>query len=206
MEAIAHPESDSYTASGYGTVMGWGKRPALLLVDVCKAYWKSGSPLDITSHKPSAESPQVMRHLLSVARKHGIPVYWTAVEFTEPGMTDAGLFWLKAKTLDVWHKDDTRGLNEWMEGLEPREGEPVIKKQYPSGFFGTTLQSQLTVRGVDTVVICGVSTSGCIRATALDALQHGFRPMVSFASDIQPKTRVIVLNCCVNSGSRDRLR
>jgi nicotinamidase-related amidase len=171
--------SDSYAASGYGTVMGWGKRPALLLIDVCKAYWTPGSPLDVTSHEPSAQTPQVMRNLLAAARENNIPVYWTAVEFTEPNMADAGLFWLKAKTLDVWHKDDTRGLNEWMDGLVPREGEPVIKKKYPSGFFGTTLQTELIIKGVDTVVLCGVSTSGCVRATTLDALQYGFRPMVS---------------------------
>ncbi|KAH6880530.1 n-carbamoylsarcosine amidase [Thelonectria olida] len=170
--------SDSYAASGYGTVMGWGKRPALLLIDVCKAYWTPGSPLDVTGHEPSAKTPQVMQSLLAAARENNIPVYWTAVEFTEPNMADAGLFWLKAKTLSVWHKDDTRGLNEWMDGLVPREGEPVIKKKYPSGFFGTTLQTELTIKGVDTVVICGVSTSGCVRATTLDALQYGFRPMV----------------------------
>ncbi|KAH7120499.1 putative N-carbamoylsarcosine amidase [Dactylonectria macrodidyma] len=178
MASISHPDSDSYAASGYGTVMGWGKRPALLLIDVCKAYWTPGSPLDVTAHKPSAESPEVMKNLLATARENKIPVYWTAVEFTEPNMEDAGLFWLKAKTLSVWHKDDTRGLNEWADGLVPIEGEPVIKKKYPSGFFGTTLQTELTIKGVDTVVICGVSTSGCVRATTLDALQNGFRPMV----------------------------
>lgn len=179
----SHPDAAShaasYAASGYGAVMGWGQRPALVLVDVCKAYWTPGSPLDLSAHRPSAEAPAVMRRLLAAARARGVPVFWTAVEFTEPGMADAGLFWLKAKTLSVWHRDDARGLAAWAEGLAPREGEPVVVKKYPSGFFGTTLQTQLTVRGVDTVVLCGVSTSGCVRATALDALQYGFRPMVS---------------------------
>lgn len=179
--AASHPDSDSYAASGYGTVMGWGRRPALVLIDVCKAYWTPGSPLDLTAHAPSAASPDVMRRLVSAAREAGIPIFWTAVEFTEPDMADAGLFWLKAKTLSVWHTEDTRGLADWVDGLAPQKGEPVVKKKYPSGFFGTTLQTELTVKGVDTVVLCGVSTSGCVRATTLDALQYGFRPMVSSA-------------------------
>ena len=179
MASDPHPDAASYAASGFGTVMGWGRRPALILVDVCKAYWAPGSPLDTTAHAASAASPSVMRRLLATARMHSIPVFWTAVAFTEPEMADAGLFWLKAKTLDVWHKDDTRGLGEWMAGLEPQDGERVVMKKYPSAFLGTTLQTELMVRGVDTVVICGVSTSGCVRAMTLDALQYGFRPMVS---------------------------
>ncbi|CAM1501835.1 Fc.00g038190.m01.CDS01 [Cosmosporella sp. VM-42] len=143
MASNPHPDAASYAASGYGTVVGWGHRPALLLVDVCKAYWTPNSPLDITTHAPSAASPSVMRTLLATARTHNIPVFWTAIEFAEPEMADAGLFWLKAKTLDVWHKDDPRGLNEWMEGLEPRDGERVVKKKYPSAFFGTTCSRSL---------------------------------------------------------------
>ena len=70
-----------------------------------------------------------------------------------------------------------------MEGLEPRVGgqccdEWVVKKKYPSAFFGTTLATDLYTRGVDTVVVCGVSTSGCVRASVLDAMCYGFRPMV----------------------------
>ena len=84
---------------------------------------------------------------------------------------------------------DERGLDGVVEGLEPRteggrdgrvEGgdEWVVKKKYPSAFFGTTLATDLYVRGVDTVVVCGVSTSGCVRASVLDAMCYGFRPMV----------------------------
>ena len=93
-------------------------------------------------------------------------------------MSEAGLFYAKAKAVDVWHKGDERGLDAWVEGLVPREDEVVVRKKYPSGFFGTDLATRLRLLGVDTVVICGVSTSGCIRATALDAMQNGFRPMV----------------------------
>ena len=99
----------------------------------------------------------------------------------------------------MWQKGDERGFGNWVEGLEPKQdrGEWIVKKKYPSAFFGTTLATDLYTRGVDTVVICGVSTSGCVRgesvvafttiakmvlltskATALDAMCHGFRPMV----------------------------
>ena len=181
-------DTASYAASGYNNKMGWGQKPALLLVDVCKAYWTASSPLSLLDYPPSAESPVHMRRLLDVARMNKIPVFWTAVEYTEPDMADAGLFWLKAKTLDVWHKDDERGLAGWMDGLEPKEGERVVSKKYPSAFFGTTLATELRVKGIDTVVVCGVSTSGCVRATVLDALQNGFRPMVSVKRNLSYST------------------
>jgi nicotinamidase-related amidase len=96
-------------------------------------------------------------------------------------MSDAGLFWLKSTALNVWQRGDTRGLAEWCDGLVPDEeaGERVLEKKYPSAFFGTTLATELRVAGVDTLVVCGVSTSGCVRATVLDAMCYGFRPMVS---------------------------
>jgi nicotinamidase-related amidase len=94
-------------------------------------------------------------------------------------MADAGLFYTKAKSLSVWQDGDARGLGEWVEGLVPEASESVVEKQYASSFFGTSLASMLRVKGVDTLVLCGVSTSGCVRATTLDAMQNGFRPMVS---------------------------
>jgi nicotinamidase-related amidase len=121
-----------------------------------------------------------MRRLLAAARAGHVPVVWSKVEYTHPDMADAGLFWRKAKVLDVWQKGDGRGLDAYMEGLEPAEMETVVVKKYASAFFGTSLASELQVRNVDTLVICGVSTSGCVRATTLDAMQYGFRPMVRF--------------------------
>jgi nicotinamidase-related amidase len=181
--ASTNGDTESYRQSGFLSKMGWGDRPALLLIDVCKAYWADGSPLDIRACPAGAASPDSMRRLLNAAREGGVPVLWTGVEFNDPNMKDAGLFWLKAKSLDVWKVGDKRGFADWMPGLIPENNESVIKKKYPSGFFGTTLATELRVLGVDTTVICGVSTSGCVRASALDALQNGFRPMVcSFPS------------------------
>lgn len=185
--AQQHSQSASYTQSGFCTKMGWGSQPALLLIDVCKAYWTPGSPLDISSNPAAAASPASMRRLLSAARAGGVPVIWTAVEYTDPSMKDAGLFWHKAKALDLWQVGDPRGLSDWVDdSLRPVEGEVLVKKKYASGFFGTTLATELACRGVDTVVIAGVSTSGCVRATTLDAMQSGYRPMVCYVtSDAQ---------------------
>ena len=165
------------SASGFGNRIGWGKRPALLLIDVCTAYWTSGSPLDISSNPAAVESLDVMRRLLTTARGAKIPVLWTQVRYKK-GMTDAGLFHKKAKQLDVWEEGDTRGYDASMPELEPRDGEEVVLKKHASAFFGTELTSTLNLMNVDTLVMCGVSTSGCIRATALDALSYNYRPMV----------------------------
>lgn len=101
------------------------------------------------------------------------------MKYTSPNLSDAGLFYRKAKMLTVWQEGDTRGLDAFLEGLEPARDDTVIVKKFPSAFFGTTLAGELHVLGVDTLVICGVSTSGCVRASTLDAMQNGFRPMVS---------------------------
>ncbi|CAJ2508500.1 Uu.00g135260.m01.CDS01 [Anthostomella pinea] len=173
-----HGDAASYAKSGFANRMGWGQRPVLLLIDVCKAYWTPGSPLDCSAHAPTTKCPQVMRDMLTAARATGTPVVWTAVEYTDPDMKDAGLFWLKAKALNIWNVAGTRGLSDWVEGLVPEKGEMVIKKKYASAFFGTSLATDLRVMGADTVVVCGVSTSGCVRASTLDAMQCGYRPMV----------------------------
>ena len=168
------------SASGFGNRIGWGKRPALLLIDVCTAYWTKGSPLDTSSNPASAASPDVMRRLLTAAREAKVPVIWTQVSYKND-MSDAGLFYAKAKQLEVWREGNTLGYDTMMPGLDPRGSETVVLKRHASAFFGTELASTLNLMNVDTLVICGVSTSGCIRASALDALSYNYRPMVSSA-------------------------
>ncbi|CZT15655.1 related to Maleamate amidohydrolase [Ramularia collo-cygni] len=174
----SHAEAASYRASGFANRLGWGQKPALLLIDVCKAYFHPTSPLSLLSNPAASASPDVMRNLLSAARSSpdNIPIIWTKVAYGD--MAEAGIFYHKAKVLEVFHHDDPRGLGDWIEGLEPREGETVVTKKYPSAFFGTDLEKMLREEGVDSVVVCGVSTSGCVRASVLDALCYGFRPMV----------------------------
>jgi nicotinamidase-related amidase len=157
----------------FGGPLGWGDRPALVVVDVCRAYVEPGSPLYgdafVTALGP-------IRRLVHTARSAGVPVVFTRVEY-EPGGADGGVFYRKVPALACF--DRGNALGDWVDGgPAPAPGEVVVTKQYASAFFGTSLASTLHSAGADTVVVCGYSTSGCIRATALDACQHGFAPMV----------------------------
>ncbi|KAK1065644.1 hypothetical protein LTR74_007842 [Friedmanniomyces endolithicus] len=155
-----HPDHASYRATGFGNRIGWGHRPALLLIDVCTAYWTPGSPLDTSSNPASAASPEVMKRLLAAARSSQIPVIWTQVSYRK-GMRDAGLFYAKSKQLSVWEEGNVRGYNAVVPGLEPAEGEEVVVKRHPSAFFGTELAGTLHLMEVDTLVICGVVGTAC---------------------------------------------
>lgn len=108
------------------------------------------------------------------------PIIWTQVRYSAPDFSDAGLFYQKAPVISVFHENDTRGYAAYLPNLEPvrSEREHLIIKTHPSAFFNTSLASILRDAGVDTVVICGVSTSGCVRATTLDAMCLDFRPMI----------------------------
>ena len=150
-----------------------GVKPALLVVDFVRAYLVPGSPLyaGVETARAAAEK------LLGLARAAGIPVMHTNVVY-EPGGADGGVFFRKLPALASFERGRHPELAAFAEGLEPRPGEPVFSKQYASAFFGTRLAESLRASAVDTVLIAGVSTSGCVRATAVDACQHGFVPLV----------------------------
>ena len=162
---------DDYKAAGFSGRLGFGDRPALVVIDFCHAYLDEASPLYAGVEDARASSER----LLGAARSAGIPVIHTRVEFQADG-TDGGIFFRKVGALKCFIKGNP--LGEPGPGLEPRDGEVVVTKQYASAFFGTSLASTLTSLGVDTLIHAGVSTSGCVRATALDACQHGFIPIV----------------------------
>ncbi len=171
MTAGSNDLEADYRRSGFNRRLGFGARPALVVVDMCRAYFEPGSPLFL-------DRPEVVDacgSLVDAARAADRLVVWTRVEF-EPGGADGGVFYRKVGALSVFDRGGE--LGDWVGGLTPIEGEPVVTKQYASAFFGTSLAATLTSRSVDTVVVCGVSTSGCVRATALDACQHGFVPIV----------------------------
>jgi len=164
---------ENYAAGGFGRGLQPGRRPALLVVDFVRAYLEPGSPLFA-----GAESARVAaRTLLDAARLARIPVVHTNVRYQDGGR-DGGVFFRKVPGLQCFVAGAHPELAAFAEGLEPAAGETLITKQYASAFFGTSLSSTLTSMGVDTVLIAGVSTSGCVRATAVDACQHGFVPLV----------------------------
>jgi len=152
--------------------VGWGGRPAVLVIDLCRAYTEPGGPFALPDPGPAVAATA---DLVAAARAGGHPVVWTAVRYA-PGLEDGGLFVRKVPALAAFAEDAPEGWGEL--SLEPGPGEPVVVKQYASAFFGTSLASTLHAAGVDTVVVAGVSTSGCVRATAMDALNSGFRPQV----------------------------
>ena len=149
----------------------FGQKPALLIVDFVVAYLDPASPLYAGVEAALASNER----LLAAARKAGIPVLFTNVEYS-PGGADGGIFYRKVPALKLFERGSPMGA--FPESLQPQAGELVITKQYASSFFGTTLAATLTAMGVDTLLITGLSTSGCVRATALDACQHGFLPFV----------------------------
>lgn len=149
-----------------------GKRPALLIVDVVEAYLEPGSPLFMQT---AAAARDCNRRLAEAARGAGVPVIFTGVRY-RPGGADGGLFWRKVPVLKAFVEGSP--LGRFPADLTPETTDHVIIKQYPSAFFATSLASMLTAQGIDTLLITGYSTSGCVRASALDALQHGFVPLV----------------------------
>jgi len=164
---------ENYAAGSFGSALQPGRRPALLVIDFVRAYLVEGSPL-YAAAEPARAAAQA---LLEAARRAGIPVLHTNVQY-QPGGRDGGVFFRKVPALKCFEAGARPDLAAFAAGLEPIAGETVITKQYASAFFGTSLASTLTALGVDTLLIAGVSTSGCVRASAVDACQHGFVPFV----------------------------
>lgn len=148
-----------------------GKQNALIIVDVVMAYLDRASPLYAAAEPALASNER----LLAAARKAGIPVIFTNVEY-QAGGTNGGHFYRKVPALKAFLKNSPLGA--FPPTLQPGPADIIVTKQYASAFFGTSLATTLHAQGVDTVLISGFSTSGCVRATALDALQHGFVPFV----------------------------
>jgi maleamate amidohydrolase len=150
-----------------------GRKPALLIIDFCEAYLEKSSPLyaGVEATRDAAVK------LLGAARESQIPIIHTRVEY-EPGGRNGGVFFRKVPALRCFERGSFPELAAFTSGLEPIEGESVVSKQYASAFFGTSLASQLTAMQIDTLLIAGVSTSGCVRASAVDACQYGFIPLV----------------------------
>jgi maleamate amidohydrolase len=157
---------------GFHGRAGFGARPALIVVDVNVGFTDPESPLvcDLES------VVEAIRRILVEARGAGLPVVYTTVSYGEGDRKAAAAFIDKIPALltleagSRWVEIDPR--------IAPRDGEPVLNKLFASAFFGTPLSSLLAASGCDGLIVTGASTSGCVRATVVDALQHGYRPIV----------------------------
>lgn len=163
----------NYALGGFGSHLQPGKKPALIVIDFVEAYVRPGALL----YAACESAHQAAVELLAAARSAGIPIVHTNVAF-QPGGRDGGVFFKKVAALRTFERGADPTLQAFAKGLEPANDETLITKQYASAFFGSTLSATLTSMGIDTLLIAGVSTSGCVRATALDACQHGFIPLV----------------------------
>ena len=167
--------AENYARGGFLNRLEFGRRPGLLLIDLVNAYFLEGSPLFGGDGCRTALAGAI--ELLGFARAAGIPVLHTNVAY-QPGGRDGGVFYRKVPALAHFDVGRSPEYAAFATGAEPAAGETVITKQYASAFFGTSLASTLTALAVDTLLIGGVSTSGCVRATAVDCCQHGFVPLV----------------------------
>lgn len=157
---------------GFHGRTGFGSRPALVVIDVNVGFTSPESPLVCDLENVVA----AIRTLLDEARRTDIPVVFTTVSYTEGDKRTAAAFLDKIPALltleagSPWVEIDPR--------ISPLEDEPVLNKLFASAFFGTALQSLLAANGCDSLIVTGASTSGCVRATVVDAIQHGYRPIV----------------------------
>ena len=168
-----HQDDAAFFAErGFGMRIGYGARPALIVIDMLKAFTNPdmmlGADLD--------NEIEAIKPMIDVAHERGIPVIFSTVIYEDADLKDAGIWALKQKGV-VTLKKDTDGI-EVDERLDFDDSDTLLVKKYASCFYGTDLVSRLMAHNIDTLIITGCTTSGCVRATAVDACQTGFRPMV----------------------------
>ncbi len=166
------PEDQIYKQQNFGNRIGFGRQSALLIVDFTVGFNDpqlfGGGNID----------PAIRRTvgLLAFFRERGLPIAYTRVVYADDG-SDAGIFARKVPSLRVL--TETSHVGQIVPELEPRAGELIVRKTQASAFFGSGLAPWLVQRGVDTVVVAGCTTSGCVRASVVDAISHNFRPIVA---------------------------
>jgi maleamate amidohydrolase len=160
-----------YLERGLGARVGFGSRPAIVVVDLVNAFTDPGAPLGADL---SAEIDSAVR-ILTAARALGTPVVFSTVAY-EPDLGDAGN-WIRKIPANAELVENTPATQ-----VDPRmgrrDGERILVKKFASCFFATDLATRLVADGVDTVIIVGATTSGCVRATAVDSCSHGFHTIV----------------------------
>ena len=165
-------EADIYRSQNFGNRIGFGRRSALLVVDFTVGFNDpalfGGGNIDAAVKRTAG--------LLEFFRSARLPIAFTRIVYAEDG-SDAGVFCLKAPNLRLL--TETHPAGQIVAELAPMKNEYIIRKTQASAFFGTGLAPWLVREGADTVVVAGCTTSGCVRASVVDALSHNFRPIVA---------------------------
>jgi len=165
-------DEEFFKQRGFGLRIGFGERPALVVIDMLKAFTDPNMTLGANLDAQI----EVIKPLLAAARERKFPIIFSTVIYEDADFKDAGIWALKQKGV-VTLKAGTNGV-EVDPRLDFRKTDTLLVKKYASCFFGTDLVPRLLAHRVDTLIITGCTTSGCVRATAVDACQNGFRPMV----------------------------
>lgn len=165
-------DREIYEKQGLGARMGFGKKPALLIIDFINGFndpdaFGGGNIQNAIDHTET---------LLAAARHRDLPIAYTSHVYAADGSED-GLFNLKMPRMREGLEKGSDAV-KIVDQLAPRPGERVVEKRFPSAFFGTDLAGWLAMKQVDTAIVTGCTTSGCVRATVVDAMGMGFRPMV----------------------------
>lgn len=157
---------------GFGKLLGFGRKPALIVVDVINGFTDPSMPMGSDLSRQIEKTNE----LLEVMHESKLPVFFTTIAYEDDDLSDSGIWYQKMEGLKT-----LRAGTDAVE-IDPRldykRGDGVLIKKYASAFFGTDLIARLNAAGIDTVIIVGCTTCGCIRATAVDALQLGYRPIV----------------------------
>ncbi|RNL85776.1 isochorismatase family protein [Halostreptopolyspora alba] len=165
--------TDVYARAGFGGEVRRGHRPAIVVVDLSRGFTEDTHPCgaDLTDVVTATST------MIEAARPAGVPVVFTTIAYTQAELAVDAVRWL----------DKARGMRALREGsdavaLDPRlpvrDDDPLVVKKGASAFFGTPLAAMLAGLGRDTILVCGATTSGCVRATAVDAVQSGFSVLV----------------------------
>ena len=165
-------DEEFFRQRGFGMKIGFGERPVLIVIDMLKGFTDPAMPLGANLDRQiEAQKP-----LLKVVHERDIPCFFSTVIYEEADIKDAGIWGLKQKGAQTLRAGSEAVKVDPRLGMQPSD--ILLVKKYASCFFGTDLVPRLTSRRVDTLIITGCTTSGCVRATAVDAVQNGFRPMV----------------------------
>jgi N-carbamoylsarcosine amidase len=176
LETIFAADSEVYQSRGFQRRIGFGKRPALLIIDLANAWTRPG-------HSFSCDNMDVIiptnQKLLEAARKKNIPIIYTTTAYQDPDgpRSDAGLWGLKIPVETLQEGSAGAQIDDRIAPV-PERGEQVIVKKRASAFHGTYLAGYLRAQDVDTLIITGVTMAGCVRHTAEDTIAEGFRPIL----------------------------
>lgn len=172
MPNVEQDDASFFKARGFGLRMGFGQAPALLVIDMVNAFTDPDAPLG----SDMSSQIEAVNALSLTAHEAEVPVIFSTVSYGEPDAADSGIWHLKQSGVRTLI-ETTRGPDV-DERLAFRSGDILLKKKYASCFFGTDLLPRLVAKRIDTLILTGGTTSGCVRSTAVDALQNGFRPII----------------------------